>query len=221
MHRRQFIAGLMLAASPLAITHTVAQPAPAGAIPAPTYLAMAAQGGMMLEETARDAFEKTQNPNVKRFARSEVIEQVTFMDKVSARMPAGAMAGAAGPGGVVGGLVAAPFAVAGAAVGAAGAVAGAVVGAPGAAPARMMSPAERAAAVAQMRGMAPGPQYDAMFVNLQLMGHQEALAIHGSYAQSGDDPALRRIARSTIPMIRLHISQLSRMQRMMGGAPVG
>jgi hypothetical protein len=104
---------------------------------------MAAQGGMMLEETARDAFEKTQNPNVKRFARSEVVEQVTFMDKVSARMPAGAMAGAPGPGGVVGGLVAAPFAVAGAAVGAAGAVAGAVVGAPGAAPARMMSPAER------------------------------------------------------------------------------
>ena len=84
----------------------------------------------------------------------------------------------------------------------------------------MMSTAERAAAVAQMRGMAPGPQYDAMFVNLQLMGHQEALAIHGSYAQSGDDPALRRIARSTLPMIRLHISQLSRMQRMMG-SPVG
>jgi hypothetical protein len=50
------------------------------------------------------------------------------------------------------------------------------------------------------------------------MGHQEALAIQGSYAQSGDDPGLRRVARSALPLIRLHIAQLSRMQ---GGRGAG
>ena len=103
MYRRQFIAGLMLATSPLAITHTVAQPAPApGAIPAPMYLSMAAKGGMMLEETARDAFNKTQDPRVKKFSRAEVLEQVNLTDKLSANTPPGLMAGAAGgmaPGG--------------------------------------------------------------------------------------------------------------------------
>ena len=217
MYRRQFIAGLMLATSPLAITQTVAQPAPPpGAIPAPTYLAMAAKGGMLLEETARDAFNKSQDPRVKKFSRAEVVEQVNLTDKLMARTPPGLMAGAAGgigPGGVVGGLVAAPFVVAGAAVGAAGSLVGL-----GGAPVPMTSDAQKADMIARIQSTAPGPQYDALFVQAQLMGHQEAYAIHSSYAQSGDDPALRRVARGALPLIRLHISQLSRMQGMMGGA---
>ena len=213
MDRRLFVAGLMLAASPLAITHTAAQPAPMppGGMPAPQYLAAAGRGGMFLEETARDAYEKTRDPRVKRFARAEVVEQVGLTDKLSARAPM--MAGAPGaspPGGVVGGLVAAPFVVAGAAVGTVGAVVGA--------PAAMTSDAQKAETIARLRGTPPGPSYDALFVQAQLMGHQEALAIHGTYAQSGDDPALRRIARGALPLIRQHIATLSRMQ---GAAPQG
>ena len=117
------------------------------------------------------------------------------------------------PGGLVGAVVAAPFAIGGAALGAAGAAVGWVAG--------PISPdAQKAQMIAQFQSMPPGPAYDAAFVQAQLMGHQEALAIHGSYARSGDDPMLRRIARGALPLIRLHISQLSRMQRMMG-APVG
>lgn len=214
MYRRQFLAGLMLATSPLAITHTVAQPAPPpGSIPAPTYLSMAAKGGMLLEETARDAFDKTGDPRVKKFARAEVVEQVNLTDKLTANVPPELMAGGAMPrGGLVGGLVAAPFLVAGAAVGAAGSLIGL-----GGQPVPMTSDAQKADMIARIRATASGPQYDAVFVNTQLMGHHEAYAIHSSYAQSGDDPALRKIARGALPLLRLHISQLTRMQAMMGG----
>jgi predicted outer membrane protein len=106
--------------------------------------------------------------------------------------------------------------VAGAAVGATGAVLGL-----GGAPVTMTSDAQKADMIARIKSMAPGPQYDAAFVNTQLMGHQEAYAIHSSYAQTGDDPALRRIARGALPLIRLHIAQLNRLQGSMGGAPQG
>jgi predicted outer membrane protein len=80
----------------------------------------------------------------------------------------------------------------------------------------MTSDAQKADMIARIQSTAPGPQYDALFVQTQLMGHQEAYAINSNYAQSGDDPALRRVARGALPLIRLHISQLSRMQGMMG-----
>jgi predicted outer membrane protein len=209
MHRRQFIAGLMLATAPMAITRTaVAQPVPAGTIPATQYLAMASSGGMFLEETSRDAFAKTQNPGVRRFARAEVLEQVNLTDKLNARAGGAPMAGMA-PGGPVGAVVAAPFAVAGAVVGGTAGAAGAVLGLP---PGAMTSDAQKAEMAGRLRAMAAGAEYDAMYLQAQLMGHQEAMAIHGSYAQSGDDPGLRRVARSALPLIRLHLSQLNRMQ---------
>lgn len=209
MQRRQFIAGLMLATAPMAITRTaVAQPMAAGTIPAMQYLAMASRGGMFLEETSRDAFEKTQNPSVKRFARAEVLEQVNLSDKLNARSGGMPQAGMA-PGGPVGGLVAAPFVAAGAVVGGTVGAVGTVLGVP---PGAMTSDAQKAEMAGRLRAMPPGPDFDGMYVQAQLMGHQEALAIHGSYAQSGDDPGLRRVARSALPLIRLHISQLSRMQ---------
>ncbi|WP_407529076.1 DUF4142 domain-containing protein [Methylobacterium oryzisoli] len=216
MQRREFLLGMMSATAALAVTRTaVAQPTPAGAIPTPVYLDMATRGGLFLENTARDAFGKSDNPRVKRFARAEVVEQVNLANRIDAATGgAPAMAGRPpGPGGVVGGLVAAPFAVAGAAAGAAAGVVGGVLGAPGA----MTSDEQKAAILSQLSGLQPGPQYDATFVNASLQGHREAQAIHGSYAESGEDPALRRIARGALPLIRLHISQLTQMQRMMGG----
>jgi predicted outer membrane protein len=208
MQRRQFLTGLMAATAPMAITRTVlAQPMPAGMISAPQYLTMASSGSMFLEETSRDAYEKTQNPRVRRFARAEVVEQVNLSARLNARVGGVPQAGMA-PGGPVGGLVAAPFVAAGAVVGGTVGAAGAVLGVPGA----MTSDAQKAQMAGQLRAMPGGPEYDATYVQAQSMGHQEALAIHGSYAQSGDDPGLRRVARSALPLIRLHISQLRQMQ---------
>jgi predicted outer membrane protein len=209
MNRRQFTTGLLVATSAMAITRTaVAQSVP-GSIPAQQYFAMASKGGMFLEETARTAFEKTHDPRLKKFSRAEVVEQVNLSDKLN--KSAGGMAPMAGaaPGGIVGGVVAVPFAVAGAAVGVAGAAVG-LNGAP------MASDAQKAQMITQLQAMPAGPEFDAAFVQASLMGHEEAYQIHGAYAQSGDDPELRRVARGALPLIRLHISQLKRIQASMG-----
>ncbi|WP_132255308.1 DUF4142 domain-containing protein [Methylobacterium segetis] len=211
MHRRDFLTGLLTATAALAVTRTaIAQPTPAGAIPTPVYLDMATKGGLFLENTARDAHDKTGNPRVKTFSRAEVVEQVNLSRKLAPYSAGAPIAGAPpGPGGVIGGLVTAPVAIA-------GGVAGAAAGAVGLAPGRMTSDEQKAQILSQLAGLQPGPQYDATFVSASLQGHQEALAIHGSYAESGEDPALRRIARGALPLINLHISQLSKMQAMMG-----
>lgn len=227
MHRRDFLTTLLTATAALAVTRTaLAQPAPGGSVPTPVYLAMATKGGLFLENTARDAHAKTRNPQVKAFSRAEVTEQVDVARKLDPYLSAaGPMAAGAppGPGGLVGGLVAAPLAVAGgvagATVGAVGGVVGGVLGAPP--PGGMTTDEQKAQILSRLSGMPGGPEYDAMFVNASLQGHQEALAIHGSYAQAGEDPGLRRIAASTIPLIRRHIAQLSRMQATMGGGREG
>ncbi|MBK3397970.1 MULTISPECIES: DUF4142 domain-containing protein [Methylobacterium] len=234
MHRRHLLAGLVSATAALAVTRTaVAQPVAAGAMPTPAYLAMATKGGLFLENTARDAYAKTGNPRVKRFARAEVTQQVNLANKIDAvtggnvavpvggGQPGGGLAGGslAGPGGLVGGLVAAPLAVAGGVAGTVGGVLG--VTGPGSASGGMASDEQKAQILGQLSGLQGGPQYDAAFVDASLQGHREALALHGSYAEGGEDPALRRIARGAVPLIRLHISQLSQMQRMMGGAAEG
>ncbi|MBA9070459.1 putative outer membrane protein [Methylobacterium sp. RAS18] len=225
MHRRDFLTTLLTATAALAVTRTaLAQPAPAGAMPAPVYLAMATKGGLFLENTARDAHAKTRNPRVKAFSRAEVTEQVNLARKLDPYLGAGApMAGApAGPAGLVGGLVEAPLAVAGGVAGATVGAVGGVLGVPGGrGPGGMTTDEQKAQILSQLSGMQPGPEYDAMFVNASLQGHQEALNIHGSYAQAGDDPGLRRIAAGAIPLIQRHIAQLSRMQATMGSRREG
>lgn len=215
MHRRHFVASLMAATGSLAITRTaIAQVTPAGAMPTSVYLAMAAKGSDFLETTARDAFAKTGNPRVKRFARAEVVEQVNLTTKLQPWMAPLMAAPGMAPGGVVGGLVAAPVVIAGGVVAGTAGLVGGVLGVPSAP--GMSSDAQKRETIAGLAAMPGSPRYDGMFVNASLMGHQEAQQIHGSYAQSGEDPALRRIAAGTLPLIRLHISQLSQMQAMMG-----
>ncbi|GEL43431.1 hypothetical protein MEX01_40220 [Methylorubrum extorquens] len=225
MHRRDFLTTLLTATAALAVTRTaLAQPAPAGAMPAPVYLTMATKGGLFLENTARDAHAKTRNPRIKAFSRAEVTEQVNLARKLDPYLGAGApMAGApAGPAGLVGGLVEAPLAVAGGVAGATVGAVGGVLGVPGGrGPGGMTTDEQKAQILSQLSGMQPGPEYDAMFVNASLQGHQEALNIHGSYAQAGDDPGLRRIAAGAIPLIQRHIAQLSRMQATMGSRREG
>jgi hypothetical protein len=216
MHRRDLLISLASATAALAVTRTaLAQGTPGGAIPTAAYLNMATKGGLFLENTARDANGKTSNPALRKFTRAEIIEQVNLANKIDAYTGRiGPEAGAApGPGGLVGGLVAAPLAVAGGVVGATTGAVGGVLGVPGG---RMTTDEQKAGMLSQLSSLQPGPQYDATFVNASLMGHQEALQIHGAYAEAGEDPGLRRIARGALPLIRQHIATLSRMQAMMG-----
>ncbi len=219
LHRRDILTGMLSATAALAVTRTaLAQPVSPGAIPTQAYLAMATRGGLFLENTARDAHAKTSNPAVRSFARAEVIEQVALSSKIDAYTggaPVPSARGPAGPGGLIGAPLALATGAAGAAAGVVGGTIGAVAGGPG--PAAMTSDEQKAQIEAQLSGQQPGPAYDAAFVGASLQGHREAQAINVSYAQSGEDPGLRRIARGALPLIDRHIAILSRMQGRMQG----
>jgi predicted outer membrane protein len=231
--KRTLIAGLMLAAAPLAFAPAAQaqssrmssqQAMPVMQLTTPQYVAMAAKGGTFLEEASRIAYEKSQNAQVRRFARSEVVEQVRVAEVLGANAdfatastgaPAGGVlgspVGSTVGGAVLGGLVGGPV---GAAVGAGiGATSGGLSASGSSSSAPMMtSDAQKAQMLAQLQSLPAGPEFDALYVQSQIMGHQEAFAVHGGYAQTGDDPQLRRLASNTTRNIRLHLSQLSRIQ---------
>ena len=76
-----------------------------------------------------------------------------------------------------------------------------------------MAPAldSRHAAMLNQLGAASGPQFDRLYGQMMVMSHQEALALHGSYAQAGTDPALRSFAASVTPHIRHHLATARRL----------
>lgn len=47
--------------------------------------------------------------------------------------------------------------------------------------------------------------FDKMYMNMQVEGHEKALRLHQSYAQSGDDAKLRTAAGAMVPMISEHL----------------
>lgn len=47
--------------------------------------------------------------------------------------------------------------------------------------------------------------FDAAYVNAQLMAHQEAVALFSSYASGGDVPQLREFAGATLPNLQMHL----------------
>ena len=69
----------------------------------------------------------------------------------------------------------------------------------------------RHAAMLNQLGAASGPQFDRLYGQMMVMSHQEALALHGSYAQAGTDPALRTFAASVTPHIRHHLATARRL----------
>ncbi|HEX2559091.1 DUF4142 domain-containing protein [Phenylobacterium sp.] len=67
--------------------------------------------------------------------------------------------------------------------------------------------ARRAAMIAELQN-ASGADFDAKFLAQQKMAHQEALALHSTYAADGDNPALKQVAASATPVIKQHIAML-------------
>jgi putative membrane protein len=72
------------------------------------------------------------------------------------------------------------------------------------------------AMLAQLQSTA-APGFDAAFLQMQVMAHQEALALHSNYAARGDVPALRATAARAVPIVRQHLTQAQSMHhRAMG-----
>jgi predicted outer membrane protein len=124
----------------------------------------------------------------------------------------GALAGA-GVGALVGGPVgAAVGAGVGATTGAAAGTAADVQATGSVAPIRLgvpMSP-EKTAMLNELAS-ASGPQFDRLYGRYQRQAHEEALALHSSYAQNGTDPALRQFAASVVPHIEHHLADTRRL----------
>jgi putative membrane protein len=57
--------------------------------------------------------------------------------------------------------------------------------------------------------------FDAAYVNAQLMAHQEAVALFTSYSSSGDVPPLASFAGQTLPVLQMHLDHV---QSLSGGA---
>jgi len=79
-------------------------------------------------------------------------------------------------------------------------------------PAPPMLDAPKAAMVEALRGYA-GVERDRLYLTQQQMAHKEALGLQKTYAESGDTPQLRAVARATVPIIERHLADLDRLMR--------
>jgi len=59
---------------------------------------------------------------------------------------------------------------------------------------------------------APAARFDRLYIGQQIPAHQQALALHGRYARTGDLPALRRVASAVVPVVEAHLAQARRLQ---------
>jgi putative membrane protein len=71
--------------------------------------------------------------------------------------------------------------------------------------------ARRADMIKQL-GTVSGASFDQMYLQQQLMAHQEALTLHQTYATSGDSGALQGVAKEIVPKIQQHLTMLQGMQ---------
>ncbi|TPN50905.1 MULTISPECIES: DUF4142 domain-containing protein [unclassified Mesorhizobium] len=49
-----------------------------------------------------------------------------------------------------------------------------------------------------------GDAFQARYIALQAEAHKQAVAMFSTYAQSGDDPALKEFAKKTLPTLQMH-----------------
>src|SRR5215210_6116902 len=75
--------------------------------------------------------------------------------------------------------------------------------------------AEHAQMLQQLNG-ASGGDFDRRYVQLQLTGHQEAVALFDQYAQNGDNPQLKQFAQQALPDLREHLQMA---QQLRGALP--
>ena len=72
---------------------------------------------------------------------------------------------------------------------------------------------DQAQLLQQLAATPPGSRFDAAYVQGQIIGHQEALQIHGSYSRAGSDPTGRATANVAVPSIKTHLTILSSLRR--------
>ena len=83
----------------------------------------------------------------------------------------------------------------------------------GARPGTVPLRSDHAAMLQQLASLQPGPRFDQLYVQGQIMGHQELLQINGAYAQAGSDTLGQAVANLAVPSIQTHLTILDRLRR--------
>src|SRR3954464_4830174 len=89
-------------------------------------------------------------------------------------------------------------------------VATALGAAPGSAPMR----ADHAALLSRLEGIPSGGGFERMYVQGQIMGHRELLALNSSYLRGGSDPREQEVAQMSLPIIQRHLAILNGLREM-------
>lgn len=89
----------------------------------------------------------------------------------------------------------------------------AVAAALGALPGGVQPRPDQAAIIQELQRMPPGPAFDRAYVEGQIAGHEQLLALNTAYAQGGADSRGRTVATVAVPSIQTHLSILSRLRR--------
>jgi putative membrane protein len=63
---------------------------------------------------------------------------------------------------------------------------------------------------------ASASEFDRLYFRQQALAHRSALAVEEIYAKSGDEPALRQLASSTVPLISAHADMARQMEAKFG-----
>lgn len=64
----------------------------------------------------------------------------------------------------------------------------------------------RHAAMLEQLSAARGRQFDRLYAYMQVLAHQEAIALFGGYAQVGRSPAMVAFARQGLPILQRHLA---------------
>jgi putative membrane protein len=89
-------------------------------------------------------------------------------------------------------------------------VAMALGAAPGSAPLRP----DHAALLRQLEALSSGAAFDRMYVQGQIRGHRELLALNSSYLRTGSNVREQQVAQMSLPIIQQHLAVLSSLREM-------
>ena len=66
---------------------------------------------------------------------------------------------------------------------------------------------------AMLDALAESPDFDRSYLQQQVSAHQQALALHGRFAASGDVVGLRGVAANAVPVVRRHLEHAQMLSR--------
>lgn len=164
-------------------------------------------------ESSRLALERSRNPAIRRFAQMMIRDHAMTSQALNGGVPVYTGAGPAG-GAVSGTAVGAGVGfLAGGPVGAAvGAGVGAATGATaGSGQMGGIALDARHADMLNQLAALNGRQFDGAYVQMQVMSHQEAVAMYAAYAQGGDEPSMRSFAQQALPSLQQHLAMAQRL----------